>query len=84
MRKTFFYLQAIIVLGTIAVFMPRSLVYLMFMYNIYVAFAIYKFYYLIMEFAGHQSAFVEKTKGKQITFHYRLPSLSFGRVFTFV
>jgi len=61
---------AIIVLGTIAVFMPRSLVYLMFMYNIYVAFAIYKFYYLIMEFAGHQSAFVEKTKGKQITLNH--------------
>jgi len=52
---------AIICIATIGVFIPRSLIYLTFMFNIYFAYANYKYYYLIMVFAGGSKAFVEKS-----------------------
>ncbi|XP_002131316.2 organic solute transporter subunit alpha [Ciona intestinalis] len=57
---------AVILISTISVFIPRALVYMTFMYTIYVAFAVYKYYYLIIVFAGGTKPFVDKTESHDI------------------
>ena len=52
------------IFGTIAIFIPRAVVYLSFFYNIFIAFALYKYYRLIMVFVGGTLSFVEKSCGK--------------------
>jgi len=59
-------LPTVITVSTIGVFIPRSLVYITFMNNIYFAYANYKYYYLIMVFAGGQKPFVDKSSHQEI------------------
>ncbi|XP_039270160.2 organic solute transporter subunit alpha-like isoform X1 [Styela clava] len=57
---------AIMTIALIGMFVPRAVVEVGFMYNIYVAYAIYKYYYLIIVFAGGTKPFVEKSCVKEI------------------
>ena len=59
-------MQTIMFIGTIAVFIPRAVVYLMFIYAIYFAFAMYKYYYLIIAFGGGTLSFVDKSHDKLV------------------
>nr|XP_009859757.1 organic solute transporter subunit alpha isoform X2 [Ciona intestinalis] len=52
---------AVLLVGTVAVFTPRSLVVLSFISEIYLAYAEYKYFYLIITFAGGTKSFVDKT-----------------------
>lgn len=52
---------AITLMALVGLFVPRAVVEVGFMYNIYEAYAIYKYYYLIIVFAGGTTPFVEKS-----------------------
>ena len=54
------------IIGTIAIFVPRAVIYLTFLYGIFVAFAIYKYYHLIIVFAGGTQSFIEKSCEKLV------------------
>ena len=54
------------IIGTVAIFVPRAVVYLSFIYNIIVAFALYKFYRLVMVFVGGTRSFIEKSSEKAV------------------
>ncbi|CAK8689013.1 unnamed protein product [Clavelina lepadiformis] len=51
----------LMIIGTVAIFIPRGVVYLSFIYGIFVAYAVYKYYYLIIVFAGGTKSFVDKS-----------------------
>ena len=57
----FRYFQAVMLIALIGIFVPRAVVEVGFMYNIYEAYAIYKYYYMIIVFAGGTKPFVEKS-----------------------
>ena len=65
-NKLFVLLQAVMTVGTIGVFVPRAVDYMAFIYNLFVAFSIYKFYGLIMIFVGGTLSFVRKTSDKLV------------------
>lgn len=58
--------QAIMLIALVGLFVPRAVVEVGFMYNIYEAYAIYKYYYLIIVFAGGTIPFVEKSRNVDV------------------